>query len=277
MSVASLPPLPSASATSEVGATEEVFESPDEPAAAPALPTDAAAAARVLPVADVVEHALRPSESFEVFMGRRYDPAGGPAFDADAALVEQAALTPGDAAFDALAARLSRALDGAGRGGAPAPPPRRLESPLQRYARLLEGVAELQGELRAVAAADARRAPGSSAVDRGAGVFRLVDEGAGAVAAALARMERDVAAADAALPALPAAPPDAAARPAAAVTTRDALRGVRAQLAAVGKAQAAVARAGAAVEGALAALGARLDALIGDGGGEEEAGALPLR
>ena len=120
------------------------------------LPAAPPAPARSVGAGDVVEFSISARESFEVFMGKRYDPsqfAWG--LSEDAVLHLQEAVTPSHAAFDRLAAHLSSRL-AAGRappGSSPGEPPRQPQSPLDRFARLLSGLQALQAELGEVGSA----------------------------------------------------------------------------------------------------------------------------
>jgi hypothetical protein len=198
----------------------EVYESPDPPARAHLNvdPDAGVAVAASISAEDVVEYTVDARESFEVFMGRRYDLAERPLLDAAAAaggrgggggggLYAQGLLLPSSPAFDKLAKHLAGTLDAglspSGRRGAAGPVPRRLETPLVRYARLVDEVKALQGDLRAVAAqapapalaaATARsqqqqRAPGTTPVDDSAGIMGVLTTGTSALVAELSGME----------------------------------------------------------------------------------------
>jgi hypothetical protein len=303
-------------------AEPEVYEYDPPPSAAlPAPPPPPSAAeaggeagvAADADVADVVAYTLDARGSFEVFMGRRYDPAEGPgglggggsreggaasaasaaaaAGDADSLLVSQRPLFPSHAAFDAFARHVSAKIEaglpgsgaaagagaGAGAGGGGrrraagggGALPRRLESPLERYARLVDEVRELQTELRAVAESDRRRAPGTTAVDHASGVFRLLTAGSAevegqlqALASTAARATSSSAAAAAAAAGASRAHADAdavaaadASSPAAAL---GALRALQADVGALKLAQSEAARAGEAVRAGVAAVEQRL-------------------
>jgi hypothetical protein len=199
----------------------EVYESPDPPARAHLNvdPDAGVAVAASISAEDVVEYTVDARESFEVFMGRRYDLAERPLLDAAAAaggrgggggLYAQGLLLPSSPAFDKLAKHLAGTLDAglspSGRRGAAGPVPRRLETPLVRYTRLVDEVKALQGDLRAVAGAQAQapapalatatarsqqqqRAPGTTPVDDSAGIMGVLTTGTSALVAELSGME----------------------------------------------------------------------------------------
>lgn len=246
------------------GHEPEVFESPDDVDGRPVFEEPAAGAnARAQAIAavdvgDVIEHTISARESFETFMGRRYDPSER-LFDVDAVLGQQP-LLPSSEQFDALARHLTRALEQGLESGRPGlPPHRKLETPLLRYTRLLQEVAALQSELRGVEASDARRAPGTTVVDHASGVFRVIDSGTAVVQQQLERLLVQVQQAALAAPAA-AVSVDAVSRPAPA-SHRAAIRQVRDQFAVLCDAQQQLAAATQTVTAALAAMHRRLDML----------------
>jgi hypothetical protein len=143
---------------------------------------------RSVPAGDVVEFTLSAKDSFEAFMGRRYDPsqlAWG--LGDGAALHTQDAVAPSHGAFERLAAHLSARMasghapsgsgsssSGSGSGGAA-----RLLSPLDRFARLLSGLQALQAELGDAAAGgggSSSRGSGGSSSGGGGNMQRVLSE-----------------------------------------------------------------------------------------------------
>ncbi len=243
-------------------------------------------------VGDIVDYTAAPpaAEAFEVFMGRRYDAAErGLGLGAAAVLATQDVLAPSHPGFDALAKHLTAALEGGGSGGGvrrPAGPPRRLETPLARYTRIVEDVAALQAELRAVEASDKRRAgaagggggaaaaaavaaaAGAGAGGDAGGVMKLLTAGTGALSDHLRGLREAVAAADAAVAAGAAGAGGDPDTIAAAADARAPLAALRGDVAALREAQAVVAAAADAMRVALATMDQRLTrALAGAGGG----------
>jgi hypothetical protein len=131
-------------------------------------------------VTDVVSFTIDARASFEVFMGKRYDPAEG-------ILVHQEALVPSHPGFDAFAKHVQGKLESGLkeratniiRGGKNNGNKRALlESPLERYTRLVEETRALQQELRAVEDLDKKGGvSGTTAVDNSQGVFALLTKG----------------------------------------------------------------------------------------------------
>lgn len=245
----------------------EIYETPDEPSdnRSPEQRYPVPSSARnggtaTVDIADVVEHTLNARESFEVFMGRRYDPAER-SFGEDA-VITQAVMTPSHERFDDLAKVLTKSLEkgiAGGRTGLSAP--RKLETPLERYSRLVQEVSSLQSELRAIEAGDARRAPGSTVVDHASGVFPVLSKGAASVQQQLDSLQERVGTLSAHIPLSmdaisPAHPP----------TTVDTLQALRQQVEGMRQAQADMVRAGQAMESTLAALQHRLDMLLSSSG-----------
>jgi hypothetical protein len=146
------------------------------PSAAGAAPPGVGAGAarepaRPVSAADVVEWSVCARDSFEVFMGKRYDPSQFAWGLGDGAVLHtQDAVTPSHAAFERLAGHLSaRMAAGHGAGaGAGAPLAQQPLSPLDRFARLLSGLQALQAELGEVAAG-----AGGAA---GGGLFRVLSD-----------------------------------------------------------------------------------------------------
>ena len=131
-------------------------------------------------VTDVVSFTIDARASFEIFMGKRYDPAEG-------LLVSQEALVPSHPGFDSFAKHIQGKLESGlkeraanvVRGGKNNSNKRvLLESPLERYSRLVEETRALKEELRAVEESDKRgRASGTTAVDNSQGVFAMLTMG----------------------------------------------------------------------------------------------------
>lgn len=125
---------------------------------------------------DVVEFTISAKDSFEVFMGKRYDPsqfAWG--LGSNAQLYTQDSVVPSHPSFDTLAAHLTERLRARGVGrererggvGGPHPPPNAiLLSPLDRFTRLLAGLQALQAELGEVGGGEGE-----------GGVFKVLTEG----------------------------------------------------------------------------------------------------
>jgi len=243
---------------------QEVYEyepEPEVPHGSGSAPERSAPSPGCVELADIVEHSLNARESFETFMGRKYDPAER-AYDVDAVL-QQTALLPSDAQFDVLARHLTATLEaGLEARRNPVAPHRRLESPLQRYTRLVAEVASLQSELRAVEAGDAKRVAGTTAVNHAGGVFKLLDSGAAVVQLQLEKLAGQAQSAASAAPSLLLSAD--AVSPAARATAGDAVRIVRDQLAAVRAVQGQLAEAHASVNAALAAMESQLSQLVGD-------------
>jgi hypothetical protein len=224
-------------------------------------------------VGDVVEHAISAAESFEVFMGKRYDPAQRGASSSSsssssfAGLTSQDILVPSHPAFEAMAKHITERLDaglGPRRSGALAPP-KKLESPLERYTRLVEEVHALRDELRVVEEGDSRRAPGTTAVDHSSGVFKTIAGGTGALAAQLDNMQGPASVSGAGAGSGKGVEADAVARPDASLAS---LHALAADLASLTQMQANLAAAAEAMRKNLSAMEQQLNkALIGAGAG----------
>jgi hypothetical protein len=216
-----------------------------------------------------VEYTLSAKESFEAFMGKRYDPAQFAWGLGDgAALLTQEAVAPSHGAFERLAAHLServasgRAPLPSSAGGAAAPTassaaaaPARLLSPLDRFARLLSGLQALQAELGEAAAAGGSGGGGGGS----SGMLRVLSEATAGAQERLLALQPAAAAAAArssggALggggPVARAAPPDASV-----------FRALARDAAALAEAQAQAEAAQARVRALTAALHERLGAL----------------
>ena len=258
------------------------LESAGAPPGAPLL----AAPSEPLPLrsvaaGDVVEYTLSAKESFEAFMGKRYDPAQFAWGLGDgAALLTQDAVAPSHGAFERLAAHLSERV-ASGRAplpgsasGAAAPTassaaaaaaaaasaaPARLLSPLDRFARLLSGLQALQAELGEAAAAGGGGGGGSGG-SGGGGMLHVLSEATAGAQERLLALQPAAAAAAArsggggALggggPVARAAPPDASV-----------FRALARDAAALAEAQAQAEAAQARVRALAAALHERLGAL----------------
>ena len=133
---------------------EEILEAGPLDVRAPAR-REAASAESVSSVSlgDVVDFTISARESFEVFMGRRYDPSEL-SFGVNAQVLVQDACVPSSPAFEKLAAHLTTRV-GAGLPRATRLAPA-LASPLARYTKLLTELAALQAELADVDSEDAR-------------------------------------------------------------------------------------------------------------------------
>ena len=235
----------------DLEAGDSVMSGPSDGAA----PADACddpedTSSRSIRVEDVVDFTVSARESFEVFMGRRYDPAEA-LLDAPAQLFVQEACAPGSAAAsrfaEHLASRLGRgAAAGGGAAGSRRGASGALASPLARYARLLADVQALQSELGVVAAQD-EAASGATVTDAGGGIYRILNDGAAHVRTRLEALRSPAEAADTAaarpppslpphvsaeLRALASASAELLARVAAAEATQKELRAAAADLAA---------------------------------------------
>lgn len=149
-------------------------------------PLQALGPARSVSAGDVIECSVSAKESFEVFMGKRYDPSQFAWGLGDGAVLHtQDAVYPSHAAFERLAGHLVERMaagrappgvvaagsGGGGGGGGPRSPPVHLLSPLDRFARLLSGLQALQAELGEV---------GGGGEAGGGGLFRVLSEGTAA-------------------------------------------------------------------------------------------------
>lgn len=207
---------------------------------------------------------MNAAESFEVFMGRRYDPSEK-ALGIDA-VVNQDVLYPSHPGFEALAKHLSEKLENT-TGNKRALPHKKLETPLGRYARLVEELHVLQGELRAVEEADKRRmgGPGANPVADN-NVFKLLTAGSSALQTHLSEMKESVATADGKA-AVAAAGADAVA--AADASTEATLASLRDDISALRSTQASMLAAAEAMGRGLQALEQRLNRVVAakSGGG----------
>jgi hypothetical protein len=237
---------------------EELLEAGPSAAAAAAPPRPIDAGARAVPLADVVEFTVSAKDSFESFLGRRYDPSEASWGLLGSALLSQEAVVPSHAAYERLAAHLAQRMGPRGeappRGAGGGPPPAALLSPLDRFAKLLAGLAGLQAELCEVEAANGGGG--------GGGVLRVLSDSVGVAQERLEAL-RPAAAAAAAAGARPAAARGAGGGPVAAPAPpgAQALRALLADVAALQEAQAAAAEANARVAALSAALGQRVKAL----------------
>ena len=156
---------------------EEILEAGPLDVRAPAR-REAASAESVSSVSlgDVVDFTISARESFEVFMGRRYDPSEL-SFGVNAQVLVQDACVPSSPAFEKLAAHLTTRV-GAGLPRATRLAPA-LASPLARYTKLLTELAALQAELADVDSEDARGgvAAGSRADPAAGGLYRVLVDG----------------------------------------------------------------------------------------------------
>lgn len=239
---------------------EELLEAgPESPAAPPPRPADVGAL-RPVPLADIVEFTVSAKDSFESFLGRRYDPSEASWGLLGSALLSQDAVAPSHASFERLAAHLSQRMGPRGeappRGAGGGAPPPALLSPLDRFAKLLAGLQGLQAELREVECAG-----GSTAAGAG-GVLRVLADSAGVAQERLEAL-RPAAAAATAAGVRPAAVRGAGGGPVAAPAPlgAHALRALLADVTALQEAQAAAAEAQARVAALTAALNQRVKAL----------------
>jgi hypothetical protein len=206
---------------------------------------------------DVVEFTVSAKDSFETFLGRRYDPSEASWGLLGSALLSQEAVVPSHAAYERLAAHLAQRMGPRGeappRGAGGGPPPAALLSPLDRFAKLLAGLQGLQAELREVEGGGG---------GGGGGVLRVLSDSAGVAAERLEAL-RPAAAAAAAGGARAAASRGAGGGPVAAPAPlgAQALRALLADVAALQEAQAAAAEAQARVAALTAALSRRVKAL----------------
>lgn len=134
-----------------------------------------------LPASEIVEFTVSAKESFEVFMGKRYDPSQffwG--LGSEARLYSQETVTPSHNSFDSLAAHLTERMRARGIGTrrplgveketSMELPNAVLLSPLDRFARLLSGLQMLQAELCEVGQEE-RTGEG------GRGIFQVLTDG----------------------------------------------------------------------------------------------------
>ena len=148
-------------------------------------------------VNDIVDFTISARESFEVFMGRRYDPAES-LLDAPALLLAQDACVPGSAAAERFTRHLTTQLgnSSAAVGSTSSSSTRRsggggnaaaLASPLARYTRLLIDLQALQAELNVVAADDAAKGTvppphNTTSGGGGGGIYRILTDGVAHIA-----------------------------------------------------------------------------------------------
>ncbi len=255
------------------------LEAPGGSAAPPPLPPSEPLPPRSVAAGDVVEFTLSAKDSFEAFMGRRYDPsqlAWG--LGDGAALHTQDAVAPSHGAFERLAAHLSarmasgHAPSGCGSASSSASSSAsasgggtagRLLSPLDRFARLLSGLQALQAELGGAAAGSSGSSgSGGSSSGGGGDMQRVLSEATAGAQERLLALQ-PAAAAAAARGALGGGGPVAhAAAPDASV-----FRALARDAAALAEAQAQAAAAQARVQALGAALHERLRSLERSAGG----------
>ena len=129
-------------------------------------------------VTDVVSFTIDARASFEVFMGKRYDPAEG-------LLVQQDPLLPSHSRFDAFAKHVQDKLESGIKlratkitNGVNSNKRALFESPLERYTRLMEETRALQYELKAIEEVDKKgRIPGTTSIDNSQGIFNILTKG----------------------------------------------------------------------------------------------------
>lgn len=158
-------------------------------------------------VDDIVDYTVNAKDSFEVFMGRRYDPAErylSPLLTTDSIVAQQEILYPSHPQFDKLANYLTTTLENglhSSSTGSSYPSsgsnsrtiPKRLETPLMKYSRLIEEVQTLQKELQRIEELDKQSngrknnnnntntGSATTPVDHNTGVFRLLTTGTSAL------------------------------------------------------------------------------------------------
>ena len=148
-------------------------------------------------VDDIVNHTINAKDSFEVFMGRYYDPNErylSPLLTTDTLLSNQDILYPSNPNFDKLANYLSTTLEQglSTRSNNTNMPNKRLETPLLKYNRLLQEVSILQKELQLIQEQDNKiksdkngsktnttnnNNPTITPIDHSTGIFRLLTTG----------------------------------------------------------------------------------------------------
>jgi hypothetical protein len=130
-------------------------------------------------VTDVVSFTIDARASFEVFMGKRYDPAEG-------LLVQQDPLLPSHSKFDAFAKHMQDKLESGIKSratkityGVNSNKRALFESPLERYTRLMEETRALQYELKAIEEVDKKgRIHGTTSIDNSQeGILNILTKG----------------------------------------------------------------------------------------------------